>query len=287
MPRSWPMAADAAARAGGARSALQLALLEALRAARIASTLWLKVDTGMNRLGFRPGASSPPPGAPAGARVPPRALRLHDAPRPAPTSAAHAVDGRAAARASPRLRDRPRRARRSIANSAANSVPGAAAPSHADWVRPGLALYGVSPLRRQARGAISACGRSMTLESTVIAVRAGAARRAVGYGGDWRAARDSRVAILAGGYGDGTAAQPAERRAGADRWPARAARRPRLDGHDRGGRDRSAAGAGRRPRRALGRGRCRWSEVAAARRHDSLRTAVRRQSAGVRQIELT
>ncbi|MFO1402352.1 MAG: alanine racemase C-terminal domain-containing protein [Steroidobacteraceae bacterium] len=43
----------------------------------------------------------------------------------------------------------------------------------------------------------------MTLESTVIAVREVQQGETVGYGAAWRAARDSRVAILAGGYGDG------------------------------------------------------------------------------------
>jgi len=43
----------------------------------------------------------------------------------------------------------------------------------------------------------------MTLESTVIAVRLVRRGESVGYGAAWRAGRDSRVAILAGGYGDG------------------------------------------------------------------------------------
>jgi alanine racemase len=42
----------------------------------------------------------------------------------------------------------------------------------------------------------------MRLVSTVMAVRDVRAGEAVGYGGTWRAARDSRIAILAAGYGD-------------------------------------------------------------------------------------
>jgi alanine racemase len=43
----------------------------------------------------------------------------------------------------------------------------------------------------------------MTLETTVIAVRRVLAGETVGYAGTWRATRDSRIAILAAGYGDG------------------------------------------------------------------------------------
>ena len=43
----------------------------------------------------------------------------------------------------------------------------------------------------------------MTLESTVIAIRDVRRGEHVGYGATWRAERDSRIAILAGGYGDG------------------------------------------------------------------------------------
>jgi alanine racemase len=43
----------------------------------------------------------------------------------------------------------------------------------------------------------------MTLETTVIAMRRVPAGETVGYGGAWRASRESRIAILAAGYGDG------------------------------------------------------------------------------------
>jgi alanine racemase len=87
----------------------------------------------------------------------------------------------------------------SIANSAALL---ARPETHAQWVRPGLALYGVSPFAGQLGGALG-LRAVMTLESTVIAVREVAAGESVGYGATWRAARPSRIAILAGGYGDG------------------------------------------------------------------------------------
>ena len=43
----------------------------------------------------------------------------------------------------------------------------------------------------------------MTLETIVIATRRVPRGETVGYGGAWRAARDSRLAIIAAGYGDG------------------------------------------------------------------------------------
>ena len=72
---------------------------------------------------------------------------------------------------------------RSIANSAACS----AAPAFTcDWVRPGLALYGVSPFADQI-GAELGLQPVMTLESTVIAMRRVPKGETVGYGGIWRA----------------------------------------------------------------------------------------------------
>jgi alanine racemase len=87
----------------------------------------------------------------------------------------------------------------SIANSAAILAQPA---THGAWVRPGLALYGVSPFAAQ-RGAQLGLRPAMTLESTVIAVRDVDAGERVGYGGRWRAPRASRLAIVAAGYGDG------------------------------------------------------------------------------------
>jgi alanine racemase len=69
-------------------------------------------------------------------------------------------------------------------------------------VRPGLALYGVSPFAHEVGSALGLTP-AMRLVSTVIAVREVPAGETVGYGGTWRAARDSRVAIIAAGYGDG------------------------------------------------------------------------------------
>jgi alanine racemase len=71
-----------------------------------------------------------------------------------------------------------------------------------DWVRPGLALYGVSPFRGETANA-HGLKPVMTLETTVLTVREVKRGETVGYAGTWRAEHDSTVAILAAGYGDG------------------------------------------------------------------------------------
>jgi alanine racemase len=87
----------------------------------------------------------------------------------------------------------------SIANSAALlAIPAA----RAQWVRPGLALYGASPFADQSAASLGLVP-AMSLETSVIATRRVLAGESIGYGGAWRAPRDTQVAILAAGYGDG------------------------------------------------------------------------------------
>ena len=63
-------------------------------------------------------------------------------------------------------------------------------------------LYGVSPMA-DAVGTDHGLKPVMTLSSSVIAVREVNAGDAVGYGGSWIAAHNSRLAVVAMGYGDG------------------------------------------------------------------------------------
>ena len=72
----------------------------------------------------------------------------------------------------------------------------------ADWARPGLMLYGVSPFPQPH--AIAAQLRPvMTLESKVIAVRELAAGEPVGYGARFDTAAPTRIGVVAMGYADG------------------------------------------------------------------------------------
>ena len=74
--------------------------------------------------------------------------------------------------------------------------------SHRDLVRPGIILYGVSPLD-YADAAHFGLKPAMTLTSSLIAVRDHAAGEPVGYGGIWRSERATRLGVIAMGYGDG------------------------------------------------------------------------------------
>ena len=88
---------------------------------------------------------------------------------------------------------------RSIANSA--GILGWPA-SHTEWIRPGNMLYGSSPFIADVEAA-SGLRPAMTFEAEVIAVRDVPAGDSVGYGARWTATRPSRIATLAAGYADG------------------------------------------------------------------------------------
>lgn len=74
--------------------------------------------------------------------------------------------------------------------------------SHRDWVRAGLLSYGISPLADRD-GPELGLEPVMTLRSRLIATREVSAGGAVGYGARYRAARDVRIGTAAIGYGDG------------------------------------------------------------------------------------
>jgi alanine racemase len=74
--------------------------------------------------------------------------------------------------------------------------------THADWVRPGIMLYGASPVAGTPASAFQ-LRPVMTLSSEVIAVQQVKAGESVGYGHKFTATRDSRIAVVACGYADG------------------------------------------------------------------------------------
>uniref|UniRef100_Q47EJ9 Alanine racemase n=1 Tax=Dechloromonas aromatica (strain RCB) TaxID=159087 RepID=Q47EJ9_DECAR len=74
--------------------------------------------------------------------------------------------------------------------------------AHGDWVRPGIMLYGASPFADQS--AVDLGLRPvMTLESAVIGIQDLAAGERVGYGGTFTADRPMRIGVVACGYADG------------------------------------------------------------------------------------
>jgi alanine racemase len=173
----------------------QLALLEAQPAAR-PFRVWFKIDTGMNRLGFKPGQV-----AAALARL--QACAAVSKPVTLVTHLASAddrddtVSGEQVALFERLTGGVP--GERSIANSAGLiGFPSA----RTGWVRPGLMLYGVSPFA-DGTGESLGLRPAMTLATRVIAVKQIGTGERVGYGGTWQASRPTRLAIAAGGYGDG------------------------------------------------------------------------------------
>ncbi|CAI2161257.1 Alanine racemase, biosynthetic [Serratia fonticola] len=74
--------------------------------------------------------------------------------------------------------------------------------AHFDWVRPGIILYGVSPLEEPYADHFG-LQPAMTLKSSLIAVREHLVGEPVGYGGLWVSERDTRLGVVAMGYGDG------------------------------------------------------------------------------------
>lgn len=88
---------------------------------------------------------------------------------------------------------------RSMANSA--GILGWA-QSLSDWVRPGIMLYGISPFP-DSTGRQLGLAPVMELHSRLIAVKPIEAGDTVGYGGSWICAKATTLGVLAIGYGDG------------------------------------------------------------------------------------
>ena len=74
--------------------------------------------------------------------------------------------------------------------------------THADWVRPGIMLYGASPFAEQT-GEDLGLLPVMTLESKLIGVQFVRKGEGVGYGARYLAERDMKIGVVACGYADG------------------------------------------------------------------------------------
>lgn len=168
--------------------------------------VWLKIDSGMGRLGIAPeqAATLISRLRDSGAVTPDLCLMTHLACADDSDSGATEAQLR---RFGAAIGDW--EGDISIANSAAIlGAPDALRPGPElryrgrNWVRPGLMLFGVSPLiGRTAHD----CGLepAMSLTGCLLAVRDVRAGSRVGYGGDWQAGRDSRVGVVNVGYADG------------------------------------------------------------------------------------
>ncbi len=74
--------------------------------------------------------------------------------------------------------------------------------THGDWVRPGIMLYGASPFAEQTAEQLS-LKPAMALESAIIGTQDLAIGERVGYGGTFTADRPMRIGVVACGYADG------------------------------------------------------------------------------------
>ncbi|KAF0811639.1 Alanine racemase, catabolic [Andreprevotia sp. IGB-42] len=171
-----------------------LVRLEAMRLPAPVS-VFLKLNTGMNRLGF------PAEAAPA------LVARLQANPNVAAiTLMAHfaCADEAGKGIAAQMARFHAGTAGLALPVTLANSAATLAYPdTHADWVRPGIALYGASPFGSARSAASFGLLPVMTLASEIIAVQELAAGDAVGYGATFTATQRMRIGIVACGYADG------------------------------------------------------------------------------------
>ncbi|TAK12535.1 MAG: alanine racemase [Acidobacteria bacterium] len=160
----------------------------------------LKIDTGMNRLGFRhDNLARTLPDLVKSRHLKISAVYSHAATADDPESLfldeqRGAFDRAMAALGAMGLRG----ARRHFANSAATLRD---SRTWYDWVRPGLILYGVVPPPLHA--ADLELGPALSLSSRIVAVKGVRPGESVGYGRKWTADQARSVAVVPAGYADG------------------------------------------------------------------------------------
>lgn len=177
----------------------QLAIFET-HTERDKIAVWLKLDTGMNRLGFKPAELHAVYQQLSACSIIKHPINLM-------THLANADDKNDAmtlkqlALFNNTLATLPLDSsnERSIANSA-----GILAWPQAitDWVRPGIMLYGISPFA-ESTGIELGLKPIMSLHSRLIAVKPITTGDTVGYGGGWVCEQDTILGVVAIGYADG------------------------------------------------------------------------------------
>lgn len=173
-------------------SQYQLDWLKALNF-EFTSDLWIKVDTGMNRLGFQIDDITSVTEQLSDAQKKSLVLCSH-------FSTAEQIDSKKPLQQLSKLK---RLAEQfSCQFSMANSAGILNWPeSHGDYTRLGLALYGVSPV------GITPLSKPlipvMTLQANIIAIHTVKIGETVGYGDTWQASRETKLATIAIGYADG------------------------------------------------------------------------------------
>ncbi len=158
--------------------------------------VFLKMNSGMNRLGFTP------------ARFRSAWTRLNALPQVDEISLmthfsdADGAKGIAAQMAAFAKATRDLPGERSLSNSAA-TLRHADACAASDWVRPGIAIYGSSPDFPQHSAAHWGLQPTMSLNAKIIALQTLEPGSSVGYGSSFVADKPMRIGVVACGYADG------------------------------------------------------------------------------------
>lgn len=159
-------------------------------------SVWLKVDTGMHRLGLSPEIVPRVWERLCACRgiLLPMGLMTH-------LACADLRDSPTTLRQLIRFRDAVEGLSGpwSLANSAAILSNPA---THGQWLRPGLMLYGVSPFSNESASHLG-LRPVMEFSSRIIAIHAICRGETVGYGDAWVCDADTVIGIVAGGYADG------------------------------------------------------------------------------------
>jgi len=168
-------------------------------------SVYLKMNTGMHRLGFEPGDYRDAFESLQGLV---RAAKIHEITHMTHFACAERTDGLEAPMALFLESVSGLPGNWCVSNSAATLAHSTAfalrwAPLGATvWIRPGICLYGGSPLEEQSAADLG-LRSAMTLRSELISIQRVRAGQGVGYGHTFVAPKDMRIGVVACGYADG------------------------------------------------------------------------------------
>jgi alanine racemase len=159
-------------------------------------SVWLKIDTGMHRLGFAPEQVK---------KIYQRLLNCASVKKPLVLMSHFSTADECDRSHTEKQIAQFDKAVEGLSgpHSLCNSAGIIAWPSaRRDWVRPGLMLYGVSPVAKQNSIHYS-LQPVMSLQSELIAIHHIAKNECIGYGRTWTCPEAMRIGVVAMGYGDG------------------------------------------------------------------------------------
>ncbi len=157
---------------------------------------WLKIDTGMNRLGFKPTDFPAAYQQLKQSAIIKKPIRFM-------THLANADD----------MNDKMTTQQITLFKDTLTNIPGERSIANSagilgwsealtDWVRPGVMLYGISPFPGHT-GSEHGLKPIMEFHSRLIAVKSVHSGETVGYAGSWHCQQATTLGVVAVGYGDG------------------------------------------------------------------------------------